>query len=832
MADFRDFFEQNWAVLQQAELYLPHPNPTFANPDFETAELRVLIVRLSPFRDVDRSIPHLFLYQAVRRARPDAYIDMAFFPPEYDRQCFEAAGIPFLVGGQSFHSAEDFDLVLISNAYTLELLNLPYLLLHSGLPLLSSEREALRPMFILGGSNALAAQALVTEEGDSLVDAIFFGEGEDQIGALIQDLTTGSEGGKGERLAHAASLVTGLWVAQLSTSGRQITKAICQEPHGEELVVTYPMLNSAEATRARLQIAYGCPAFCSFCFEGYERKPYRELTLSEILDAARRLKQTHGSEVLELYSFNFNTHTDIFTLLRELNHLFDRVSFKSQRVDILSVTPELLQAEVAADKRSFTLGIEGISERQRAFLHKSLSESTLLVTLAELFRQKIREIKLFYMLTGYEDEADLVEFRGFLSALKALQQRTNRGIRVIFSFGRLIRMPFTPLRYDRLFLDEADYVRLDGFVKSACEMHGFEFRMATPWDEYCVSQVLALGGYWLHQPLVALAQAGHCYDLSLAPGYWTALRDWLQQHAHWDEAFLGPKGPDYPFAFESVHTSVPPAFLYQQYQKALAGVDEGYCLGNDCQGCGACLTPEQRKRLTTHTIQPPADAGYLNQLQSLMQTKWRLHPTYVKFRLPSQVAGVVPEWLNAWVLRALLARYPELCDNLLSAQEALFTTRENRRQYVNLCGETVFALKAWDAAAMLDLLSRGGGEEASLSYLGVAAGFEPGSFVKMRLTFSLPLRYFPEAGQRLRDFLRDAYVSTNIRRDEAGYCFDLPDKALKKKLLFAGRYVLRGGACDFDLTVGPKFDLVGFLRAFDNPARYRQIRAVVSELDG
>ena len=164
--------------------------------------------------------------------------------------------------------------------------------------------------------------------------------------------------------------------------------------------------------RSRLQIAYGCPAFCSFCFEGYERKPYRELTLSEILDAARRLKQTHGSEVLELYSFNFNTHTDIFTLLRELNHLFDRVSFKSQRVDILSVTPELLQAEVAADKRSFTLGIEGISERQRAFLHKSLSESTLLVTLAELFRQKIREIKLFYMLTGYEDEADLVEFRG------------------------------------------------------------------------------------------------------------------------------------------------------------------------------------------------------------------------------------------------------------------------------------------------------------------------------------------------------------------------------------------------------------------------------------
>ncbi|MBE9508946.1 MAG: hypothetical protein IMY86_12970, partial [Chloroflexi bacterium] len=46
--------------LKRFDSFLPFDNPTFNNPAFEDASYRVLIVRLSPFRDVDRSIPHLF----------------------------------------------------------------------------------------------------------------------------------------------------------------------------------------------------------------------------------------------------------------------------------------------------------------------------------------------------------------------------------------------------------------------------------------------------------------------------------------------------------------------------------------------------------------------------------------------------------------------------------------------------------------------------------------------------------------------------------------------------------------------------------------------------
>lgn len=184
MADYTIFIQQNLHRFQGADAFLPAHNPTFGNPDFGDAPCRVLIARLSPLHDVDRSLPHLFLFQEVRRALPRAYVDLAFFPARAERMLYKEHGVSPLIGVQSLHSVEDFDLVLLSNAYTLELINLPYLLHCSALPLWSSQRGPGDPLLILGGSNAMAAQAVVRADGDSLVDGIFVGEGEGQPDAL------------------------------------------------------------------------------------------------------------------------------------------------------------------------------------------------------------------------------------------------------------------------------------------------------------------------------------------------------------------------------------------------------------------------------------------------------------------------------------------------------------------------------------------------------------------------------------------------------------------------------------------------------------------------
>jgi hypothetical protein len=832
MPDYTTFVHRNLHRFRHVEPFLPLANPTFNNPDFEDAPYRVLLVRLSPFRDVDRSMPHLFLFQEVRRALPHAFIDMAFFPAAAERALFEREGIPYLIGVQSLRSVEEFDLMLISNAYTLELINLPYLFLRSGFPLFSSQRGPEWPLVILGGSNAMAAQSIVREDGDSLVDGIFFGEGEGAVTDLVRTLHSYRGEDKRELLERAAAHTVGFWAAG---SLRPVQKSILCTPEARFLPVEYPILNSPEVHTANLQINYGCPAFCSFCFEGYDRKPYRELGLPDVLSAARRIKRAQGVEELNLYSFNFNTHSHILEMMLELHRLFDRVSFKSQRLDVLQRAGALLEAEVAADKRDFTLGIEGISERARAFLHKSLSTADITALLEGMAALKVRRLKLFYVLTGYETDADIEEFRRFVKWLKGVRHSRNRRLRVIFSFGLLIRMPFTPLRYDRLFLDEGAWRPLIGQVKSACETNGFEFRLAFEWPDYCVTQVMAMGGHWLVEPIVALAQEGYHFETAVPGAYWDEFRGWMEGAGHWNDGFLGEKGPDYPFALEFVASNVPAEFLYRQYREARAGQDSGYCLGDHeqpghCLGCGACLDEEQRRAITRHQIRGADRERYVAELRNVVAGKRRLEPVYLVLRLDALLAGVLSEFLNAFVFRGLLNRYPELVDRLLLVRESLFTLRPNDRRFPSMSGETVFALRAWDAASLRRTLAdarehRGTGFEI-VRLVEPDEEFIPGTFSRLRLDAFLPEAFFPEPRLRLEQYLRGAYVPYSLRREGDGYRFDLPRKALKKKVLFGGFFEAREDGFHASLDIGPKFDVMALLQSFggEGLSRHAQVR--------
>ncbi|MCX7886529.1 MAG: radical SAM protein [Verrucomicrobiae bacterium] len=576
MGDYSKFFAAHAARMQQAALFVPRPDPTFGNPAFAEAPLRLLIVRLSPFRDVDRSTAHLFLFDAVRRVEPRAYVDLVFFPPKHDRRLLLEHGIPLLTGIQSWRSAEDFDMIFVSNAFVLEMINLPFLLRHSGWPVLAVERAGRYPPVILGGSNARAAQSLAP-----FVDGIFRGEAEEALAEVVRTRRVPAETVK------------------------------LMRPRAGLLPLRYPILNGPEAGTARLQITYGCPFTCAFCFEGFDRKPYREIPADELIAHARRLKQQVGCEEIDLYSFNFNTHSEIARLIIELNRIFERVSFKSQRVDILAQTPWLLPLELAAGKRSFTLGIEGISERLRTFLNKSLATGDIHSVLQALLRERVREVKLFYVLTGYETREDLAEFRAFVHWLKGQRQATNPAVRIIFSVGFLVRMPGTPLEHDRVFLEEAHFTPILDAVKSVCEDGRFELRLATAWPEYVATQVLALGA-----PIPP--DTDLCYDGVLS-------RSACEQIKSWHRPVLARR------------RAPPPS------------------------------------KLPSWKLQPPQQE--LAVFRGLMARKARLKPVYVKLHVPLEWSGATAESLNARMFAHLLQQRPELTDNLLAVREAIFTRR-------------------------------------------------------------------------------------------------------------------------------------------------------------
>ncbi|HKB15135.1 MAG TPA: radical SAM protein, partial [Planctomycetota bacterium] len=401
--------------------------------DWDASSPRVLIVRLSTYRDVADSMTHPLLGQLAREVE-GTFVDYAYLPPPAEYAAMLEAGIPPLFGTTSKRAATAFDLLGLSNSIAQELLNLPLLLAASGIPLRKRERldDESAPFLVLGGANASATSVLHgLEPGASLLDAVVVGEGEGAWPLLLRILreVRGAGGRKEAVLSRWRTSVPGFYepdrYAHRFAGGRLVAiekadptaplpvrKNLLPRLAGvrtlEEGFVPY---DAEAAGVASVEIDRGCPANCSFCREGWELKPYRERSVEDLLESIRRAKGAQGLHTVNLFSLNFNMHGGFHALVPAAAREVARVAMKSQRFDILAHDPEMASVEAAAGKTSVTCGLEGISERLRAFLQKTLPTGDVVEACRRLGRTgSLRELKVFTIVTGLEEEADFAEF--------------------------------------------------------------------------------------------------------------------------------------------------------------------------------------------------------------------------------------------------------------------------------------------------------------------------------------------------------------------------------------------------------------------------------------
>lgn len=756
---------------------------------------RLLILRLSSRRDVAASSSHLFLADACARALPDAEVSFAFLPRPDEP-------IPWTA----------LDLVLASNSFVLEATNLPWLLARAGVSPWAGERPADFPAIVLGGSNALAAQCLVRPDAEAVPDAFFFGEGETALEAFLRRWADGAGLPKRERLLAAASVAPGFWVTG-SWPTVPVRQAVFRGTPA--LPCRYPLLDTDAADTVRLQTSYGCPAFCSFCFEGMERKPYRELPLDVLLERARELKRRSGARVVELDAFNLNSHRDFAALVAALARLYDRVGFKSQRADVLSAAPALLDLELAAGKRSFTLGIEGISTRLRAFLNKSLDDAAIEQVLRWLLVARVRELKLFYLVTGDETAADLAEFDGFCRRLAGWAGGPTRATRIIASFGRLVRMPNTPLRYDRLHLDRAAWERVTTRLEKSCQTSGLECRLALSWDEYLATQLLAAADYRSAPVVVALAREGFHYDGRLPATYAARLEANLAAAGLLSPSRCAAKPQTHEFPFAFVQTPVSPGFLFAQYEAALQAHDRGYCLGDSCRQCGACVTPAERAALVRQPRVPEVPRAAVAAVSELTRAKQRLQPVFRTVRLGPEFAGRGAAWVSARLLQAYLTARPQEVENVLSIDEWLFTGTESAGERFPLpAGETVVAVRAWRPDAVPPVPAPG--EAASgVVWLGSVEACEPGGFAAATWRLEVP-GGARVASRAVETWLRSAHLAFTLRRDGDTSYFELAPAARRKRVVSAVVCRPAGSGAEVLITFHPKANLRALVASLES----------------
>ena len=860
-ADADSAIESIFDSLKEGKVILPPVERDMANPAWDEAAARILIVRLSPWRDVDISTPHLVLFDEIRSSMKDAYIDFAFMPTPADRRALSSRNLPWFFGRASRKSPRDFDVIMVSNAFALELVNLPYLFTNSGLSMSAVSRSALdeQPIVIAGGSNASAMGALVLggSDGqypakDAFVDGIFFGEGEGAIGKLARVLSGADQssasgsprnaarrdsalgdsvlpnaaaGRRNAALRRArlekASVVDGFWPCLLSEGTKRALA-----PSRPNTVVRPLVLNGPSASSARLSITAGCPGYCSFCLEGWDRRPYCEADAERLIEEARELRRASGAEDLEIYSFNFNTHSRIFDLIFELNRIFRRVSFMSQRLDILAETKGLLEAELAGGKHSYTLGIEGISETMRAYFRKGLTAEHIETCLKKTIRPGIKELKLFYIISGAETTADIAEFSAFIEGIKRMKDAQSPSTRILVSAGFLVRLPFTPLQYAPLEFDRDKLVRLAHLLHEACDQYGIEFRLASDAEECFVDQALSLGGNAAFHWLEKVPSMGIVYDVSLGDGAWKSLKPFILGISA-DSAFTEEKSPDYrpPLAFLEDEDGF--ELLHDHYLEAKQLQDRPSCLGKDCSACGVCEDAEAVSAMTGHSLVTPPLIRHREKIEALLLAKSKFPPVFASYDLPADLARANPAYRMSWLLRTLSEKIEGAEKLVFEAKELLFS---GNAPFGALLGEadgrfgrSVVAFYGPDPKRTALLLSRFAQAEASdasdaqnrdsVYRINLAPLEKAPAPTQVEVEIALPASNFDALKGRFEEFAAGQKLSYTIMREKNGWGYAVSESSKGRRVLDGARLQEKKDIALLTLSVEEKAKLSPLLDA-------------------
>lgn len=774
---------------------------------WESRGFRVLVARLSTWQDTLESFTHRVLYSMLRDME-GVYPDLSWVPPARDGHILTEAGVPWLLGSGTHRDARDFDVLALSNALVQEIVNIPVLLERSGIPVSRRERAGREdlPLVVLGGANALYASALFGP--DSPIDVVFAGEEPEHIQDLFRRLQQAKDEHRTREERIAAALeVPGTYLPDTWAPVARKRHASKPDLNRFKLAEPIPAAVGVAGT-ASLQISEGCPYFCSFCAESWSRKPYREVGLQEARDSALAMKRELGLSHLDLYSFNFNTYEHIRPLVAGLLEDFASVGLKSQRFDAIAHDPTFVRLLQVAGKTSITCGLEGISPRLRRYLQKDLSEEELDRSLDTLLRARLRELKVFVIVTGREEQEDFDAFKAFLYRLKDKLRRCASAPRTVVSATPLVRFPWTPMEFEDM-PDPKTLSRLCGFTKATAVSAGFEFRGAADVEEAWVSQVLvrARGPEILEAVREAQRRTDFVFRDKIDPEFFEALRAVFVERDIEPDSTVQGYDPEVleSTPWQELNPGVTRRFLTSEWKRCLEFIQTPVCLGwvdeeGHCHACGACDKPE--REAITHARQPPRqDLEALDRkIRDLRRSETLVG---VEVELAPVCQGLPRDLVEAWHARAWMQAFPELVrgyrrhepdeeESFLSTGRRVLTSvwlpeaAENVRQI----------LSDPDRRAALDAFFAPYGR-----ILGLPAD-PPRRFVLRGAAMLDPSRWVTERG-----------LKHTFRRDGAARRWEFPKETLKKRILKDLVRTEEDGVAVLTVDADEKFDVREFLRA-------------------